>query len=268
MHVEAALALVARERWRHARGLVAERDHGVVHAQRLGDARTHQLAPRGAVAQRQQLPEQRHAEVAVARLARRRDAREVDARERGPEHRQVEAAELLGQRGAAGDAVGHHGQAAGVGDELPQRDRGHGGRHALGMAGQQLAHAVVERHVAALHGLRQQQAGEDLGDGADLEHRLLRAGGRNGARHQRLGVVGDAVGGLVAAQHADHQRAALGAERGAGQHGGVAGERERCGRRCELRARRARQPGHEKPGCQPAAAPGGGQKPHRRNPRA
>ncbi|MFS2053338.1 hypothetical protein ACEN8K_31280 [Variovorax sp. CT11-76] len=151
-----------------------------------GDALAHQLVPGPAIAVRQQLPDQRDAEAAVARRARRR-LREL---ERGERHHQV------GARGP-GEGIGvgprrarrQRGQVrqtGRVGDELAQRDRGHG-RRQRGLVGEQPAQRVVEREVAALHRLCEQQAGEDLADRSDLEHRLRFAG-----RHRpgRAGVPG------------------------------------------------------------------------------
>lgn len=149
--------------------------HRVLHAQRHGNALAHQLIPGLAIALRQQLSDQRDAQAAVARRAGRR-LREL---ERGERHHQVRTrgpGEGIGiGPGRARRQRGQVRQAGRVRDELAQRDRGHG-RRQRGLVGEQPAQRVVEREVAALHGLCEQQAGEDLADRADLEHRLRLAG--------------------------------------------------------------------------------------------
>ena len=57
-----------------------------------------------------------------------------------------------------------------------------------------LDHGIVQAHLASLHGDGEQQRGEHLGDGADLEHHSLRRTRRIGQRSPRSGRRSTAIG--------------------------------------------------------------------------
>ncbi|KDP87642.1 hypothetical protein CF70_001105 [Cupriavidus sp. SK-3] len=158
------VAIAGRERL----GLRPRELERAAHAQRSGDVLAHKHIPRLAVPVGKQLPEQAHPQIAVRRAAGWR----VFQRQPGKTGKQLPAV-MLGERvfgPVAGKILRLAGQTGAVRHELAQRDGG-GLRLQRCLALQKFAEVVIQRQVAPLDGLREQQAREQLADGADLEQR-------------------------------------------------------------------------------------------------